>query len=539
MLRNIFSLTKVFLSSSFRSGNRKKNKIGRILLYAGLFAYLGGIFGYLSYEMIRELSAIRQEAAFISIVLMMIISLTMLTTIVAIINVFYFSNDNLHVMPLPLKPYEVLSAKLNTLLIYQYMEETAFVSVPLVIYGILTGQGFLYYPFALIILLVIPIVPLLGVSLIVMAVMALLKGIRNKSLVQVFTMGVTMIFSLAMSTAISTSSNNDDVMQLIGKSNGIVEIYNKVFPTMPLAYRALQEKDILSLLVLILLSVLVYGLVCFFGHKLYYRGMLGSLFSSSGVSGKQIDEKNAYSSRGLVFSYVMKEVKVYLRNPTFFIQLLLPSLLLPWFIIGLFYMQFSRQMDLPELLGYLYAEKSYSIYVFAVLLLTFFFVGIYCFIPALAVSKDGKDAYIMKYLPVPFYKQILYKAIPDILQGLIVYLEVVICALILFRLPVIHVLYSLPLVLSYCVLHSLLIVIDVRDPKLNWTSEIQVVKNNLRTLVEFAFVLGNGIIVALLAFLVKLPVPLLTLIMSAAYLISIFFLYRYIRNRDILLAGSW
>ena len=79
MIRNIINLTKVFLISSFsRGGNRKKkNNIGKIALYAVLFIYLAGVFGYLSYEVLSGLIAVKQEEAFIGLILMAIITLVL------------------------------------------------------------------------------------------------------------------------------------------------------------------------------------------------------------------------------------------------------------------------------------------------------------------------------------------------------------------------------------------------------------------------------------------------------------------------------
>ena len=123
----------------------------------------------------------------------------------------------------------------------------------------------------------------------------------------------------------------------------------------------------LSLCLLIVVSAAAYVLVCVFGQKPYYRGMLGSLYSSSGVSDRKIDEKSAYRSRGLPFSYVMKEIRVYLRRPTFFVQLILPCLIIPAFMMGITYFSVFSQVgsELMEGLQQIYAEKAFGGYVYS------------------------------------------------------------------------------------------------------------------------------------------------------------------------------
>ena len=542
MIKNIINLTRIFLITSFsKGGSKNKHRIGKILLYAGLFIYLIGVFGFLSYEILSGLIALKQEEAFIGLILMGIITLVMFTTIISTMNVLYFSEDNRFVLPLPLKPVEVLSAKLNTLLIYVYIEEMMLGLIPLIMYGYMTRQSVLYYLLMLIVLIVVPVVPLLIVTLIVIGVMALTKGIRNKSLVQMITMTLSVVFSLTISMMSSSMSSSDDVMAMMNVAGSLIEVYKKAFITMPMAISALTDYDVLSLLLLIAISVVAYVLVCVFGQKLYYRGMLGSLYSSTGVSIKKLDERIAYRSRGLLFSYVMKEIRIYLRRPTYFVQLILPCLILPAFTIGITYFSIYSQVGDEFLTGlkYIYDSREFGSYVFAVLLLAVMFITMYSFISTVAVSKDGHDAYAMKYLPVAFHKQLIYKMIPDILMCLFSYLNVALCSMIMFKVPLIYILLSLPVAVLYSILHGFLILSDVRKPKLEWTNEMQIVKKNLRTMLGMAFSLINMGLVAVLAFVVNVNTATMTLTLIMVYLTLDLLLYQHIRNKDISLADGF
>ncbi len=543
MIKNIINLTKIFLISAFnRGGNRKrKNRIGRIVLYGLLFAYLIGVFGFLSYEILSGLIVLKQEEAFIGYILMAIITLVLFTTIISTMNVLYFSSDNRFVLPLPFKPLEVLSAKLNTLLVYVYMEEAMLGLIPMIMYGIMTKQNIIYYLLLIPVLIAVPVVPLLIATLIVICVMALTKGIRNKSLVQTITMIVSIVFSLTISMFSSSMSSSEDITALMNTAGSLVEIFKKAFPTMPMAVNALTSYNVLSLCLLIVVSTAAYALVCVLGQKPYYRGMLGSLYSSSGVSDRKIDEKSAYRSRGLPFSYVMKEIRVYLRRPTFFVQLILPCLIIPAFMMGITYFSVFSQVgsELMEGLQQIYAEKAFGGYVYAILLLAVMFISMYSFISTLAVSKDGHDAYAMKYLPVSFHKQLIYKMIPDVVMCLFSYLNVALLSMILFRLPPIYVLMSLPVSVLYCILHGFLILSDVRRPKLDWTNEMQIVKKNFRTMFSLAFSLLNMGIVAVLAFLIGVRMIVMTVILTVFYGLIDYLLYRYIRSKDIRLADGF
>ena len=543
MFKNIADLTKIFLISAFSGGSngKKKNGIGRIVLYVLLFAYLAGVFGFLSYEMLTGLITLHQEDAFVGIVLMAIVTLTLFVTLISTLNVLYFSKDNAFVLPLPLRPVEVLSAKLNTLLVYAYMEEAMLGVAPLFMYGWMTGKNILYYLFAFLVLLVLPVVPLLLAAAIVIVIMAFTKGVRNKSLVQTVTMALSILFSLVISMTSSSMNSEENVMELMNKANSLVEVYKKAFVTLPLAIDALTKQKILSLILLVVLSVLVYGVVCVVIPKLYYRGMLGSLYSSSGVSDKKLDERNAFRSGGLMTSYVAKELRTYLRKPTFFVQLILPCLILPAFTVGITYYSIisSGGKEIMDGLKTIYADREFSVYVYAVLLLAVMFISMYSFIPMVAISKDGHDAYAMKYLPIPFRRQLLCKMIPDILMCLFSYLSVALLGMILFKVPVKYLLMSFPVAVLYSVLHSFLILSDVRKPKLSWTNEIQIVKRNLRTMLGLAFAFLNMGLIAVLTFLLKVDEWKLMIGLILLYGAADCLLYRYIRKKDIALADGF
>lgn len=540
MLKNIFNLTRIFLISSFSNVGKKKRKVLSILLYAFLLVYLAGALGFLSVEVLNGLISLSQENAFVGYVLMAIISIVLFTTIVACINVYYFSKDNSSILSLPLTPFEILSSKINTMLVYEYFEEFILGLVPLCVFGVMTRQPVLFYFILIPVLLFLPILPLLIVSVIVMVLMAFFKGMRNKNMVQMITMTVSIFFSLFISTLGSNVSSQEDAMNMMNRANGLLDLFRNAFPTMPLAISALLERNILALLGLILISVAAYLLVSILCQKLFFKGVLQSLSSSSGVSDRKIDERKAYRSNGLAFSYVMKEIRTYLRNPTFFVQLILPAIVLPAFIVIVFFISFrSSGVDPLSVLMPIFQDKEYAGIVYTVLLIAFLFNTFYSFIPLIAVSKDGHDAYLMKYIPVPFHKQLIYKALPDTIACLLSWIITGSLVAILFRMPVRLLLMSFPVFLSYSLLHGFLILFDVRHPKLQWTSEIRIVKNNLRILWGIAYTLLNMGIIGLLGILLELSPLLMTLILTAFYLAISVCLYLFIRKKGVRLAKDF
>ena len=147
-MNKIVSLTKVLIKNSFQKyneNNKNKSIVGKVILYIILGAYLMGIFAFLSYGLITTLKQVNQETMFIGIFFLGLALLTIIQSIISATNIFYFSKDIEYILPLPLKPKEILISKLNVILITEYIMEIIFAITPITLYGIITGQGVLFY----------------------------------------------------------------------------------------------------------------------------------------------------------------------------------------------------------------------------------------------------------------------------------------------------------------------------------------------------------------------------------------------------------
>ena len=184
-MNKIIKLTKIFLKSSFSDINMKmgvsiKSK-SKFLIYALLFLYLAGIIIFLGYNFLDGLMEIHQETVFIGMILFMILGLTVIQTIFSSINLLYFTKDTEYVLPLPLKPYQIILARTNVLLIAEYIIIFLVGVIPLTMYGILTGAGFIYYITMLFAVFLIPILPVLLISIIVMFIMSFARLTKNRN----------------------------------------------------------------------------------------------------------------------------------------------------------------------------------------------------------------------------------------------------------------------------------------------------------------------------------------------------------------------
>ena len=215
MKNKVISLTKVIFKNSFQNmetaksnnENKQKRTTGMVILYIFMFLYLAGIIAVFSNGLIKELMAINQEQMFLGLILLGIAIFILIQSIFSAINLLYYSKDNEYILPLPIKPSQIVAAKTNVLLITEYFIVGIIGLVPLVIYGILTSAGILYFISMLIVLIAFPIIPVLISSLLVLIVMSFAKFTKNTNRFQL----IATIFILIVVFALSFTMNDSEV----------------------------------------------------------------------------------------------------------------------------------------------------------------------------------------------------------------------------------------------------------------------------------------------------------------------------------------
>lgn len=338
-MHKIVSLTKVLLKNSFQKyseNNKKTSKVGKIIIYGILLIYLMGIFGFLSYGLITTLQQVHQETMFIGIFLLGLALLTIIQSIISATNVFYFSKDLEYIFPLPLKPREILISKLNVILVTEYVMELIFAVAPIIVYGILTSAGVMFYIVSLLVLIIFPIIPILIATFIIMVIMSFSKGVKNKDRFKLIAPLLGIALALVLSFAFSGTSelSEADLLNALTQANSMVEMVSDTLPIIKPGINAIVNASFIEFLKLLGITAICYIVFILIGNKLYFRGAVGN-FSSGAKKGKNITGKDI-KINSVGKSYIAKEFKMLFKNPIFFVQCVLPSVLMPVVFLGIF-----------------------------------------------------------------------------------------------------------------------------------------------------------------------------------------------------------
>ena len=539
----VIKLTKIFLKNSFsnmdaRMGISTKSK-SKIIVYGLLFLYFAGLIIFLGYNLLDGLIAIHQETIFVGMILFMIFGLAIIQTIFSSINILYFTKDSEYLLPLPLKPYQIILARTNVMLIAEYVIIFLIGFIPLVMYGILTGAGIVYYLTMILAVILVPILPVLLISMLVMFIMSFAKLTKNRNRFQLF--ATLLVLAIIIAISISTSGmkqdlTNEEMAQMVVKANGMIELVKGYVPTVDYLMEALTTNSLFTAIVEVLktLGITIIGFIVYMliAQKIYFKGLVGNLFGGgASSSNKEINQKE-YRNSKLYKSYVGKEFKNMARNPVFLMQCLIPAILIPIIMVVVVYTGLNSDgMGLEQITQMVQQMPTNTFFIACIILGVIQFFTMFIYISITAISRDGENAVFMKYIPVSLYKQYMYKIIPNIIMNIVTIIITLGMAEYILHLPIITLIALFIVAIIMGILQSIaMIIVDLKRPKLNWDSEYAVAKQNLNLVFPVLLSIVNIVILVGFVYLLKdinvyMGIGILGILYIAATVITNKYLY--------------
>lgn len=535
-MRNYWSLTRVLLKNNMGIMGTSKMK-WTVLLYGFLIICLLPMCGvlYLMFSSAMEsLQMLDQSGSVLALGFHLSSLVTFIFSIFLIPSIFYFSSDNQTLLSLPLKPQTILSGKLTVCLLYEYAF-TLMILVPLFFaYLHNVDVSPLFYIFAVLIFLTMPIYPLILSSIIAMVVMRFVPFFKNRDrfnmIAGILSVGLAFGFSYFFNSR--TIDENPDALILLLTSghNSLIQLFSVLFPGVPFASEALINGDIVQMLIYAVICVAAVVVFLTLGKYLYFKGVVG--FSETSSSKKKLSDQDMAKQnqkRNVTLTYMMKELKLLVRTPIYFLNcigmcFLMPIMLLIFYFTGNFD---SLLTSIPHsVLIQLDGKLPYAIMIgFAA---GFFFSNLNL-ISSTSISREGTNISFMKYIPMSLGKQLHAKVYSGIVMSLVSLILSVIC--IALVVPIFPVSYYIAATLSASISiilgNYLGILIDIFHPKLVWEQEAAAVKQNLCAVIAMLLGVALGVAVGVLVYQTPYSAMLyVSLGITVVFLISIVVLYR-------------
>lgn len=512
-MKKIISLTRVFIEQFYQNlpiFDEKKRKFNKKSMFFWLLAIIFIAIGYLSYQIVRFLIDIGQTEIFLNIYLPVMVVILSFQAILVCTNVFFFSKDMKIVLHMPIKPIELLISKFFTLLSMLYIVEGIFAVIPITLYGFLSNANFMFFFWEIIVLIIFPIMIVAIVSICTLILMRFGRFIKNKDVFQfvITVILLTSVFLLEFQVIQNLFGVGETEKELVNFSEKAQEI-NKyllvVNPSVKMLSNPLSLEAIMSLGKLIIYDLIGILFFIFIGKFTYLKDVLSNMISNQKKKHIKTKIKGNCRKFGIGKSYIIKELKLLIKEPTFSMQCVFPvvaimiSSIILLMILNPIIVQVLQDESIKEELNNLDFNAEILCYILIVLQVLFSISNI----SLTAVSREGKNATMVKYLPVDLYKQFLYKNVPQIFLNIIV--TVIVLGIVLVYIPMIKLEfgYVLAIFLIATIINFinsyLMLIVDLRRPNLDWDTEYSVVKKNNNKIFQYALMIVNVLVLMYIA----------------------------------------
>ena len=548
-MRQVRALLRVDLKTAFALSLlwrffRMERKNRRYLPLAGLFllALIPLLITYLMLieGVFRILQPLGQESALLTLAVIAGQMLIFILGLFYVISAFYFSSDLDVLIPLPVKPHWIILSKFTVILANEFISITPLLLPLFIMFGILSQAALSYWILLIPVMLLLPVIPLSVSALLAVGLMRLVNLSRKKDALIIIGSLFLIVLQFFIQIRVRGGGGGDSaemVLKYFGDRDSLMNVIGRNFPPAVWASKVLtlgfSGSGLLQLLLLTGLSALLfYGLVLL-SKKMFYEGVIG--LSEITAKRRKISrseiERKVLAGRHPGRAIFWREVRLMNRTPIFLLNGVIVVFIIPvvFVISGIG----NHRGGMAFLLNWLKKISPLSV----ILAAACFFLISGCLngTASSTFSREGRQFWISKVIPVSWRRQVLAKFLHSYLVSLLGIAVAALLLLIGFSLQAGLIGPALFLAATASVFFTAsAMFIDLNHPLLNWTNPQKAIKQNLN--VVMALVADFGSLAALgflSAFLISkrlsgVLIYLLLLAISLALAVaSLFFLLRF------------
>lgn len=549
MMKKIMALMKVDfnttygISSLIYNFRNKKNRWPMIVLSLAMLSLLPtyiltvkGLSGI--YDIYKQLG---QESVFLLLGFLGSQIIIFIFGLLYVMSKYYFSNDLESLVALPIKPSHIFSAKFATLMVSEYLTSLPIILPFIIIYGIKGGQGASYWIYSLLLIASLPVIPLVLASILVMFFMKYTNIGGKKDFIRVVGAIVFIIviifFQFFIQNIASKAIMQGDnfIMSLIEDSNLLVKKLGVGFPPSKWGALALvNSENIRGLLYIGLfvgLGLVSIWLMIYLSEGIFFDGLIGNMEVSASkgrkdgkISGEFITKKSKP-----YLALCKKELIMLFKTPIYFLNsvgvvIILPLMLIMPTIIG------GNNQSLNALLEMIETNPQWVALIGIGLIST---LGIFNSVGSTTFSREGKNFWIQRTLPIKVMDQILGRVLASLfIQVLAV---IILCVSLSFVVSLditTIILITFLGLLGSIPMTQIGMIIDIIRPMLDWDNPQKAIKQNLNVLISMGVgvLYGGGIGFLIIKLINKISINLIYTILALLFVLTSLVLVSFLKK---------
>lgn len=509
-MTNYLSLAKVFIRSlSMTKPSTKKQMIVTKILLAlvSLFIILPFVVvsGLFIYTVTNSLVEYNYETIGLEFMCILLCVFTFIFSFNVILNELYFTGDIENLLPLPLKPREIVGAKIASIFCAESLVQLLVIFFSVIGFFFALGLSFKNFLLGILGMITLPMIPIIYCSIISLLIMSFTRFIKNKETIRkvglVFVLAVLMLFVYFLGAL----QNFDLELYIEGFVNGdqtFLHVMRGILPHINLFIDILVTGSIRSLLLYILVNIGFIVVLLGLADVCYFKGVVG--LSSKDTASKKSSSNilNNIKVENPTNSYFKKEIFTLFRTSSYFLNCILINFIWPIFVYVICKLKFP-DLTLSKLKNLVTSTDNNTL-----IIIFMFVIGVSILLPALnsiassSFSREGKNFYFMKYIPMDYSSQVYVKLL---VSFIIAFIGVNVFSLIFYLViglkvstAFIFLIISFLAILFIC---SLGIIIDSINPKLVWDDELNALRENSNNFIVMGISIFVFIVLAGLCYL--------------------------------------
>ena len=509
-MTNYLSLVKVFIRSlSMTKPSTKKQMIVTKLLLVLVslliilpFVVVSGLF---IYTVTNSLVEYNYETIGLEFMCILLCVFTFIFSFNVILNELYFTGDIENLLPLPLKPREIVGAKIASIFCAESLVQLLVIFFSVIGFFFALGLSFKNFLLGILGMITLPMIPIIYCSIISLLIMSFTRFIKNKETIRkvglVFVLAVLMLFVYFLGAL----QNFDLELYIEGFVNGdqtFLHVMRGILPHINLFIDILVTGSIRSLLLYILVNIGFIVVLLVLADVCYFKGVVG--LSSKDTESKKSSSNilNNIKVENPTNSYFKKEIFTLFRTSSYFLNCILINFIWPIFVYVICKLKFP-DLTLSKLKNLVTSTDNNTL-----IIIFMFVIGVSILLPALnsiassSFSREGKNFYFMKYIPMDYSSQVYVKLL---VSFIIAFIGVNVFSLIFYLViglkvstAFIFLIISFLAILFIC---SLGIIIDSINPKLVWDDELNALRENSNNFIVMGISIFMFIVLAGLCYL--------------------------------------
>jgi ABC-2 type transport system permease protein len=419
-----------------------------------------------------------------------------------VISAFYFSRDLELLIPLPLRPGEVMTSKFAVIAINEYLTVALIVLPVVVTFGALARGGVGFWVNAVLVYLALPVIPLALVSVAVVAMMRFINISRKKDALILAGSILLIVLVLALQIALGKSAGGPEgmgastqaVAAFFTSPDSLLNRIGAFFPPGIWATRAVAggfSGEGLKYLALFLgvSAGFFVGLIAL-SERLFYRGLVG-LAETTGKRRRLTRaemSRRVTSGRRAVAAVFGREWKIMNRTPIFLLNGTLVVVLFPALFVLMATMDPGRggsggggSGDTMALLKIMMSANPVIVILATALFMTI--CGSLNGTSSSTFSREGTQFWLSRVIPVAPREQATAKFLHSYLVAMLGVVTAGAVSAIFLHIGAAQLAAAAGLALVAGVLLTAVgMMIDLARPLLDWTNPQKAIKQNLNVL---------------------------------------------------------